>query len=108
MLVLASWMCAAPVAAGTVWRCVGADGIPNYTSKRSAGAVCKAVAQGTSRVSPATPVASAPAITPTVLPAGPAAATSTPAVAGVPAKPDAPKEPKAAAAAEAKEEQAKA
>jgi aminopeptidase-like protein len=32
-----------PAMAGTVYRCVGADGIPNYTSKRTSNAVCKAV-----------------------------------------------------------------
>ena len=42
--VLACLMFAAPVAAGTVYRCVGADGVPNYSSKRVANAVCKAVA----------------------------------------------------------------
>ena len=96
-LVLASWFLAAPAAAGTVWRCVGADGIPNYTSKRSAGAVCKAVAQGTPRVSAASrpgpvaapPAAPAPAATPTaqVVGAAPSAApaVATPAVATSPA-----------------------
>ena len=94
-LVLASWFLAAPAAAGTVWRCVGADGIPNYTSKRSAGAVCKAVAQGTPRVSAASrpgPVAAppaAPAATPAaqVVGAAPSAApaVATPAVATSPA-----------------------
>lgn len=51
--VLACLMFAAPVAAGTVYRCVGADGIPNYTSKRVGNAVCKAVANGaaTNRIS---------------------------------------------------------
>ena len=96
-LVLASWFLAAPAAAGTVWRCVGADGIPNYTSKRSAGAVCKAVAQGTPRVSAASrpgpvaapPAAPAPAATPAaqVVGAAPSAApaVATPAVATSPA-----------------------
>jgi hypothetical protein len=37
-------MFAAPVAAGTVYRCVGVDGVPNYSSKRVSNAVCKAVA----------------------------------------------------------------
>ena len=92
LLVLATWMLAAPAAAGTVWRCVGADGIPNYTSKRSAGAVCKAVAQGTtSRVSASRPAAPAPSSVPASLPAIPApTASSTPAVATTDSKPAAP------------------
>jgi hypothetical protein len=88
-LVLASWFLAAPAAAGTVWRCVGADGVPNYTSKRAPGAVCKAVAQGSSRVSTASratsPAPAAPVATPAaqvVAPASAAApAVATPAVA---------------------------
>jgi hypothetical protein len=75
-LVLASWFLAAPAAAGTVWRCVGADGIPNYTSKRSPGTVCKAVAQGTSRVSSASRAASPPPAAPVATPAAQVLASS--------------------------------
>jgi hypothetical protein len=72
---------AAPVSAtaGTLYRCVGTDGIPNYTSKRVSGAVCKAMDYAApSRVSvsstpkPAAPAATAPAAT------APAAATAAP------------------------------
>jgi len=42
---------AAPVSAGTLYRCVGSDGVSNYTSKRVSGAVCKVVSQGGARVS---------------------------------------------------------
>ena len=45
---------AAPVSAfaGTLYKCVGADGITNYSSKRMSGAVCKAMDYATpSRVS---------------------------------------------------------
>jgi soluble lytic murein transglycosylase-like protein len=62
---------AAPLSAtaGTLYRCVGSDGITNYSSKRVSGAVCKAMDYATpTRVS----------VMPT---ARPAAATSTPAVA---------------------------
>jgi len=63
--VLACLMFAAPVAAGTVYRCVGADGVPNYSSKRVGNAVCKAVATSPapSRVSSSSPspVKAAPA-----------------------------------------------
>ena len=62
--VLACLMFAAPVAAGTVYRCVGQDGVPNYSSKRVANAVCKAVATSAtpSRVSGSSPMKSAPAV----------------------------------------------
>ena len=36
---------AAPAAAGNLYRCVGADGISNYTSKKTASAACKVIAQ---------------------------------------------------------------
>jgi soluble lytic murein transglycosylase-like protein len=42
---------AAPVSAGTLYRCVGADGVSNYTSKRMSGAVCSVIAQERGRVS---------------------------------------------------------
>ena len=80
-VVLASWFLAAPAAAGTVWRCVGGDGVPTYSSKREAGATCTAVARGSAaqaRVSRATPQPT-PA-------ASPAAPTAMPAVATVPAQ----------------------
>ncbi|MEO6103727.1 MAG: lytic transglycosylase domain-containing protein [Pseudoxanthomonas sp.] len=41
---LFSLMLAGQASAGTVYRCVGSDGIPNYSSKRVSGAVCTAVA----------------------------------------------------------------
>jgi len=88
-LVLACWFLAAPAAAGTVWRCQGADGITNYTSKRIAGAECKAVARDSqaSRAAskptpPPAPVVAAPT------PTAPELAPSTDAVlaqAGTPA-----------------------
>jgi soluble lytic murein transglycosylase-like protein len=61
---------AAPLSAtaGTLYRCVGSDGITNYSSKRVSGAVCKAMDYATpSRVS-VMPIAkaSAPAATPAV------------------------------------------
>ncbi len=43
--------------AGNLYRCVGSDGIPNYTSKKVAGAACKVVA----KTSPE-PVKSAPTV----------------------------------------------
>jgi hypothetical protein len=83
-IVLALMFLSGPAFAGTVYRCVGADGIPNYSSKRVNNAVCKPVAHADDRISGysakqqvsaernapvaaaavATPVASAPAATP--------------------------------------------
>lgn len=56
---------AAPVAAGALYRCVGADGVNNYSSTRIQGATCKTISSyGSQRVStvaapPARPVAAA-------------------------------------------------
>ena len=66
-LLLASLLSAAlPAGAGTLYRCVGADGIPNYTGKKVAGASCKVVstyspADARPRGPAPQPVASAPA-----------------------------------------------
>lgn len=70
VLMLTGLMFAAPAAEGAVYRCVGADGVPNYTSKRVGNAVCKAVSTGagagrvsrstTSKAPPAQPAAAAP------------------------------------------------
>ena len=44
LLLLASLVLAAsPVGAGTLYKCTGADGIPNYSGKKVAGASCKVV-----------------------------------------------------------------
>ncbi len=52
----------APASAGTVYKCIGGDGVPSYVSKRPAGASCTTVGQfrggtprATSRPRPATP-----------------------------------------------------
>jgi soluble lytic murein transglycosylase-like protein len=50
-IALALMFLSGPAMAGTVYRCVGTDGIPNYTSKRASNAVCKAVAHSQDRVS---------------------------------------------------------
>jgi hypothetical protein len=86
--VLACLMFAAPVAAGTVYRCVGTDGVPNYSSKRVGNAVCQAVATGAtpSRLSGSSPSKSPPTVTATSsAPASAAAsgAATLPATAGV-------------------------
>lgn len=51
LLPLLCMFLATPVSAGTLYRCVGADGVSNYTSKRMSGAVCSIVAQERGRVS---------------------------------------------------------
>src|SRR6478736_7355818 len=69
VILVALMFLSGPAMAGTVYRCVGADGIPNYTSKRASNAVCKAVAHSQDRVSgfstkpsPVPPPAAAPAV----------------------------------------------
>ena len=58
--VLFSLMLAGPAVAGTVYRCVGSDGVSNYSSKRVSNAVCTAVAHSVpSRLSSFTPKTSA-------------------------------------------------
>ncbi|WP_374605418.1 lytic transglycosylase domain-containing protein [Arenimonas sp.] len=52
---------ALPATAGTLYRCTGADGIPNYTGKKIAGASCKVVS--TYSAADARPRAAAPAAT---------------------------------------------
>jgi len=67
-----------PATAGTLYRCVGSDGITQYASKRVSGAVCKAMNYSTpSRVS-VMPIAKAPGTT-----------SATPAAAGAVATPTA-------------------
>ncbi len=54
--VLFSLLLAGQASAGTVYRCVGSDGVPNYSSKRASGAVCRVVAHSApSRLSSFTP-----------------------------------------------------
>ena len=50
-ILLALMFLSGPAMAGTVYRCVGVDGIPNYSSKRASNAVCKPVAHSQDRVS---------------------------------------------------------
>ena len=55
-------LAASPAGAGTLYKCTGADGIPNYSGSRVAGASCKVVSTYTP--SAARPRASAPAAVP--------------------------------------------
>ncbi|MFH1599460.1 MAG: lytic transglycosylase domain-containing protein [Pseudomonadota bacterium] len=52
---------AAPATAGTLYRCTGADGVPNYTGKKIPGSSCKAVSTYTA--ADARPRAPAPSAT---------------------------------------------
>jgi soluble lytic murein transglycosylase-like protein len=82
---LASLAFAGAASAGTVYRCVGSDGVPNYTSKRPPNADCKAIARsGPSRLSSFSPKTSAlmPITQPLRDPAIAAAAPAVDALAG--------------------------
>ena len=49
LMLLAGLFVVAPATAGTIYRCVGQDGITNYSSKRVGNAVCSVVAHSSSR-----------------------------------------------------------
>ena len=68
---------AGPAMAGTVYRCVGTDGVPNYSSKRVGNAVCKAIAHSTEqqRLSSYSPSRSAAPAAAAATPPSPTAAT---------------------------------
>lgn len=70
---------AAPAMAGGLYRCVGADGIPNYSSKRVANAQCKLIA-----TTPAPPPKHSEPAPPAAVPA--AASTAAPITAAAPAR----------------------
>jgi len=50
-LLLACSGLASPAWAGTLYRCVGADGVPNYSSQRVSNAVCKVLSVAPERLS---------------------------------------------------------
>ena len=72
-LTLACLLLAPPAWAGTLYKCTGADGIPNYTGKKVAGASCKVVSTYTAADARPRGPAPRPAAT------APAPATATPA-----------------------------
>ena len=88
LLVLVCMFASAPAVAGTVYRCVGVDGISNYSSKRLSNAVCKVVSRGgeRSRISSSSLPAPAAAVSPAVV-ASPASLATVPAAAGSAASP---------------------
>ncbi|MDV3469174.1 lytic transglycosylase domain-containing protein [Stenotrophomonas sp. C3(2023)] len=59
-------LAAAPASAGTLYKCVGADGVPSYVSKRVSGAQCSTISYRRDTARPAAATRSAvPAPTPT-------------------------------------------
>ena len=86
VLMLTCLMFASPAAEGALYRCVGSDGISNYSSKRVSNAVCKAVSTGAgygrvsrstaSKAPPSPPTVSAPVATTAVAPGASALAAS--------------------------------
>ena len=72
--ILAAALVALPASAGTLYKCVGSDGVPNYVSKRVSGASCSVVSsyrptRDVPRYVPPTP---APVATPVAAAAAPA------------------------------------
>ena len=72
--ILAAALVASPASAGTLYKCVGSDGVPNYVSKRVSGASCSVVSsyrptRDVPRYVPPTP---APVATPVAAAAAPA------------------------------------
>jgi soluble lytic murein transglycosylase-like protein len=80
--ILAAALVALPASAGTLYKCVGIDGVPNYVSKRVSGASCSVVSnyrptrEAPRYVPPAPTAVPAPVVAPVTAaatPAGPAA-----------------------------------
>ncbi|HEX7991124.1 MAG TPA: lytic transglycosylase domain-containing protein, partial [Stenotrophomonas sp.] len=80
--ILAAALVALPASAGTLYKCVGSDGVPNYVSKRVSGASCSVVSnyrptrEAPRYVPPAPTAVPAPVVAPVTAaatPAGPAA-----------------------------------
>ena len=77
--ILAAALVALPASAGTLYKCVGSDGVPNYVSKRVSGASCSVVSsyrptRDVPRYVPPTP---APVAAPAAAPASQANDSST-------------------------------
>ncbi|WP_305804961.1 lytic transglycosylase domain-containing protein [Stenotrophomonas sp. YIM B06876] len=80
---LLATLTAVPASAGTLYKCVGGDGIPSYVSKRIGGASCSALSSYTpSRHTPPRRPSAAPTVA-TVIPPAPAPAASTPLAASI-------------------------
>lgn len=58
--ILAAALTAAPASAGTLYKCIGSDGIPNYVNSRVRGANCSVVSSYRPARQPARPAVAAP------------------------------------------------
>lgn len=77
-LLMGTALLATPAAAGTLYRCVGPDGVPNYTSRKVAGSQCRVVtrtrdAATTGLPAPPAPASSVAVNTPPARPGAPTA-----------------------------------
>jgi len=61
-LLLAATLPVAPASAGTVYKCVGSDGVPSYVSKRPPGMSCSTVGQFSNSRRASAPRRAAPAV----------------------------------------------
>lgn len=73
---LAAALVALPASAGTLYKCIGSDGVPNYVSKRVSGASCSVVSnyrpsREAPRYVPPAPVATSVVAAPVAAPATP-------------------------------------
>ena len=77
--ILAAALVASPASAGTLYKCVGSDGVPNYVSKRVSGASCSVVSsyRPTRDVPRYVPPTLAPVAAPAAAPASQANDSST-------------------------------
>lgn len=77
----------APAWAGTLYKCLGADGVPAYVSQRTAGARCEVVSRYRPQAEPRrnTPAAATPQAAPAVVPASVASASAGATTAAAPA-----------------------
>ncbi|MET0288480.1 MAG: lytic transglycosylase domain-containing protein [Pseudoxanthomonas sp.] len=78
--IFAAALVALPASAGALYKCVGADGISSYVSKRVSGARCEIVSHYTPAARRAVPVVTAPrpALTPATEPVAKGAVSETP------------------------------
>ncbi|MFT4249015.1 MAG: lytic transglycosylase domain-containing protein [Pseudomonas sp.] len=76
---LVAMLSAAPAVAGTLYKCVGADGVPSYVSKRVSGASCRVVGD----YAPGRRVAARPVAKSSEAPSAPAKSVASPVVTAV-------------------------
>lgn len=78
--ILIAALAAQPASAGTLYKCIGSDGIPNYVNKRVGGASCSVVSsyRPSSGASHRAPVIAAPASVPAPVVSTPVASEASP------------------------------